>query len=398
MNNTKLMDKLFSEENEELRTQVADKVEEAKQNGSSELITDEENLQFADTGDGIVVEDQANNNEVTMMKENEDGDGYDMEAVDVTAETKSNSDGDELNEKMTTLEENVNEVADAAEDMNETKDKEMAKAVKEMSQKLFSDIEDLEKEHEDVNFEEVKEKCNKYAELAEEILNAPDVQTPVAEGKDGDHLTDSAPEVKVEVSTGIDDPEKAGLKNFSITFSGNCDPSYIAAVSKAFAEVAASPEAEPAKDPENSKNEDLETLVENANELAEAAKQMKEANDKDMAKSVKEMSQKIFSDAEELEVEGEDEMKVAEVKEQCNKYSSEAEEILGKEDEPKTEPEPAPEDTVSEETQKNFSHCLGYDFTGVSIAPRSEIKQEQKTFSATDNKDGYVNPCLVTRI
>jgi uncharacterized protein YciW len=342
------MDKLFSEENEELRTQVADKVEEAKQNGSSELITDDENLQFADTGDGIVVEDQANNNEVTMMKENEAGDGYDMEAIDVTAETKSNSDEDELNEKMTTLEENVNEVADAAEDMTETKDKEMAKAVKEMSQKLFSDIEDLEKEHEDVNFEEVKEKCNKYAEMAEEILNGPDVKTEVVEGKDGKHITDSQPEVKVEVSTGVNDAEKAGLKNFSLTFSGNCDPSYIAAVSKAFADVAASPEAEPAKDPENSKNEALETLVENANELAEAAKQMKEANDKEMAKSVKEMSQKLFSDAEELKVEGEDEMKVAEVKEQCNKYSSEADEILGKEDEPKTDPEPNPEPAPEE--------------------------------------------------
>ena len=38
----------------------AEKIEEAKKNGSSELVEGDESLQFADLGDSVIVEDQAN--------------------------------------------------------------------------------------------------------------------------------------------------------------------------------------------------------------------------------------------------------------------------------------------------------------------------------------------------
>jgi len=69
---TDLMNKIFSDSDPKLADQVADKIEEAKQNGSATLNDGTNKLNFAEVNGNVVIEDKTNG-EVTVAKEGADG-------------------------------------------------------------------------------------------------------------------------------------------------------------------------------------------------------------------------------------------------------------------------------------------------------------------------------------
>jgi len=81
---TELMNKIFSDADPKLADQVADKIEEAKKNGSATLDDGTNKLNFAEVNGDVVIEDKTNG-EVTVAKDGEGGTSH-LEAL-----TKSQS-------------------------------------------------------------------------------------------------------------------------------------------------------------------------------------------------------------------------------------------------------------------------------------------------------------------
>lgn len=401
------MSKLFSEETPvEFKQTISDKVEEARENGKAELIEGEENLQFAAVEDGIVVEDQANDNEVTLIKENPD------DPMDLQCEAVNMSDDETPAQK-----EQYEEGFKAGEQYEEGKEAEKAD---ESDKAPTSEV---------------------SPETKEESETQPSVEVAPMNGKDGDRVEDTVPEVKVEVTTGINDAEKAGLRSFSFHFIGASE-GYIAKTLKTFSDIMgdvkdtveslekseekAEAIAQPS-DEEKSFNADemkeVNEVIEQANKLAEKAEKMD--GDLEVAKEVKEMSEQCLCKLHELKDKGHD---VAQAEEQVITFSEKAAEILDKdevekpEDKPEAEkPEDKPEvktesddeskaedekaaegdkkesDEITEDQQKQFSACLTTKFDDMSVRPVIAVS-EQKTFSQKpEAKPVSINPFLTTK-
>jgi hypothetical protein len=93
---TKLMSKLLgSEASQEFKDKIFSKIDEAHENGLATFSEDGELLQFAEVDDDIIVEDQANGNELTRISENPDNENdfvlAEVEKAPATEETKAES-------------------------------------------------------------------------------------------------------------------------------------------------------------------------------------------------------------------------------------------------------------------------------------------------------------------
>lgn len=292
-------------------------------------------------------------------------------------------------------------------------------------------------------------------ETKAESETQPDVKVEKVEGKDGEAISETVPEVKVEVSTGINDAEKAGLKAYSMVFSGvNAEfaAKYAKAFSDAIAEVmvdepkteiaeqqketaealegqgerAAKLAEEPCpekkfsdEDPEEMA--EAQAVIDDAKQLQDDVDAVKESKDAEKIESCKKMSKSILSRANKLFSKGHDtsslisqvltfsdeldalqEAKPEEVK-------SEAEEVKAAEKVDAPEAAPASteeveksevEDAVKAESSKQFSACLRTSFDDCSVRPVVKPTQD-KTFSTTtetkEKPQRGNNPFLYTK-
>lgn len=366
MNQTKLMSKLFSDSTPtEFKEKIAEKIEEAKKNGSSELVEGDESLQFADLGDSVIVEDQANGNEVTRISDNpEKEDDLVMEAVDMSEAPLTEEEKEQYNEGFK-----------AGEQFEEGKQDQLEKS------EGFSD----------------------------DSKTLPDAKVELQEGADGTHITGTIPEIEVKIEQGITDAEKAGVKNYSLRLKNFSDPAMAARMASAIRKAFSSEEelakeacdgaqvdksiddalrtetksdadatdgkAEDAKAAEEEKeakdktdesmgeeahdtaeaaegkteefadkteqdkadesagedksvdDKELKEIVDKANELAQKVEELKETRDKETAEEVKDMSEKLLERAETYAAKGHD---MTEVKEKCTQFSGISNEILDK--------------------------------------------------------------------
>lgn len=78
---TELMERIFSEDSKELQNQVAEKIDEARENGTAELKDSKSDLAFAEVGNGdVAIEDKNNGGEVTIASTDKNGETK-LEAV-----------------------------------------------------------------------------------------------------------------------------------------------------------------------------------------------------------------------------------------------------------------------------------------------------------------------------
>lgn len=287
MKQTKLMTKIFSSETkEEFLDLVSQKIDEAREKGTAEIVDGDNNLQFAEVDGKVIIEDQGNENEVTAVIDPEtEGGETSLEAVEVPEE--------------------------------ETKT-------------------------------ESKKKTRKFG--TNEYPNSePDAIVKTQEGTDGDHVTNTAPDIQVTIDEGVTDDEKAGMKIYSISTKGFCGDdkiSKMAALLKALlndlegdkeviAEV--SPEIattsfaeEPETEPESSPSDEaVDALVEKANGLTEKVKELEETSDKETASEIKAMAEEILAEANKLEAEGHD---TETLKSMCDATMTYASQVLDAED------------------------------------------------------------------
>lgn len=274
---------------------------------------------------------------------------------------------------------------------------------------LSNPTEDGSVEAEKVEIDENPEATEETKEeVKEQSETQPDIKTEVVDGEDGEHIDGkSQPDVEVTVTegSGVNDPEKAGLKNFSIKFAAGTDPAYIAAVTRAFADAAEKVEnnldsqAEEMKEVATEGEKEFADTPEgdvkhNVAELAKATDKLEETNDPELAKEIKEIATKVKEEAEKLEKEGAD---MTEVKAQCATFSDAADKILeekatadayeaGKLSEEANKEEEAAEDKA--ECEKNFSACLNAEADLFSVTPAEGVKmQEDRIFSEKTSQE-----------
>lgn len=344
MKKTRLMEKLFSDStSEEFKQKVMDGFEEAKE-----------------TGDAIV-EDE---NEKLVLKSNEGGDVEITDAdgeVTIAAENPDDKENIKLTPKEVAESENIGidfESIDADGNGVITKDEWNAAG---MPEEAFAKI-DV-----DGNGVITREEFDQFTQKVESET-APDVDVERVPGVDGKHIENSVPDVEVTVETGITDKEKAGVKNFSVKFYGSHTYAQVykitKAINRAFSEcpVCATAESLQKAAEENLDNnskpsdedkhysEVSENIEHNANELAEAAKDLEENQDPVLAKEVKQLCDKLMADIAEVEAKAGGEVNYEEVKEQCKKYAEAADAVISKSEEKPAE-ETKPEEKPAEETK-----------------------------------------------
>lgn len=315
---TKLMSKLFSDSTpNQFKEDVMDKIEEAKQNGSSEYSDETSDLKMESDGEEVKITDAKNGDEVTVATENPDVEG------DVQLKAESDT--------------------------------------------------------------------------------APDVQTPVTKGIDGEHIEDSVPDVEVKVDMGITDEGKAGLKAYSIKFFGNKSFSdtlkTARAIAKAFSEcpVAATREsiersanaaldnAEPSEE-EKEFAEQVDQIAQNATELAKAADDMEETQDPALAKTVKEMSEDLEEQCNDLKNEHPDNCDFSNIIAQCKKFSDAANEIVAKTDATTEAPTESPTESATEKPTEAATEAPTEAPTEAATeAPTEEPKDDPEAKKAAEN-------------
>jgi hypothetical protein len=349
---TKLMNKLFSSETpQEFKDDVAEKVEEAKKDGKSELKTEEgDTLKFAAEGEDVIVKD---GNEETKISENpEDKDDLVMTPVDAAEEAKIEPKDEEVTvdvnpDKSFSIkfrnfsssriadvtreiskvmsegeaeekaeDKDVTEVVDQANDLvkkvDELKgsgDVEVAKEVKAEAEELIDKAEDLEGKGHDMT--ELKSECATYSRISSKIIDKYYAENPEDEewcvvGKMGDsHMTVKHKDWLTP------ERRKEGYKTFEMGKKKDCE-SYLER-NKEFSD--------------ESEDEEVKGVVSEANDLAEKAEKLKDTEDVDTAEEVKEESERLLDKAESLEGKGHD---VTELKSQCVTYSRMSSKIIQK--------------------------------------------------------------------
>lgn len=353
---TKFMERLFSDP--EFQAEVNEKIDEALDKGSAEIVNGDENLQFADAGEGEVVVEDKGNDEVTLIK-GADTDDAVLESVDI---------------------------------------------------------------------EEKKESRRSFSSETQ-----PDVAVPVVEGKDGDHVSDTVPDVEVTADAAITDPEKADSKEFSKRLD---------ALEKKFGEVMQKIE-QSVKNMEDQEEAVIETAIEGADDEMKAFSKLdnksfakiltnkankayslialtkKYSEDKELAEMASKECEECMDMADEAEDRGID---ATEIKETLTKVSSEVtpeevtEEEVAVEEKPVEEPaapvdeapvEEAPAEPVVEETQveevkeecdaaKTFSAVLNSKIGDCEVKPMANIAKD-RLFSKGSEQTKSSNPFLTTK-
>jgi hypothetical protein len=346
MKKTRLMEKLFSDStSEEFKQKVMDGFEEAKETGDAVIEDEDEKLVLKSNEDGDVEITDANG-EVTIAAENPD----DKENIKLTPKDVAESDTTGID--FESIDADGNGVI--------TKEEWTAAG---MPEDTFAQIDA------DGNGVITREEFDQFTQKSESET-APDVKVERVPGVDGEHLNGTVPNVEVTVETGITDEKKAGVKTYSIKFYGTHSYAQIfktsKAVQKAFSDCPVCMTAEALQEAaeEGLKNaeptaeekhfsEEADDLTHNANQLAQAADDLAESQDPDLAKEVKVLCEKVMSDIEALEAEdgAAENINLEEVKAQCKAYAEQAEAIISKTEGAEKPAEEKPEEKPAEETK-----------------------------------------------
>lgn len=229
----------------------------------------------------------------------------------------------------------------------------------------------------------------------------PDVVVPRAKGIDGEHIENSVPTVVVDIDPSITDEGKAGIKNFSLKFYGNISFSNIykanKAVLRAFSECpieATKGSLQKAADDAlaNTKptNEDkqfaevedkLSLIADNASEIAKAVDDMED--NPELAKSVKEMCDKLMSDINEFESDNEGIADLKEVKSQCKKFADKADEVISN-NEPTQAPTEAPTNAPTEAPTEAATEAATEEPTESPTKSAEELKKDNELTSTAE--------------
>jgi len=283
MNKTKFMSRMFSDYTpDEEKQEVIDKIEEAKVNGSSSLVDGENHLEFAALDDSSVIVEDKSNGEVTKVTENpEDEDDLLMEPVDVDDDDddeegrmessfcrgKSMSrpkrfkttrfmsrmfsddtpdyEKQEVIDKIEEAKENGSAtLIDGENNLEFTAVDDSTVLVNDNDTGEVTKVTENPEDEDDLELEKVESKSynrrssrrsRRYYSSNEYPDSLPDAEVEIPEGEDGDHIEDTVPEIEVSVDTGITDPEKAGMKTYSlrrIRLKGISDPVQAARILK----------------------------------------------------------------------------------------------------------------------------------------------------------------------
>lgn len=351
MKRTNLMIKLFSDDTpDEFKKKVSDKVQEAKETGSAELIEEGEELQFASVDDSVIIEDKVAD-EVTKVEDNpEDENDLLLEKVDieededdekdfsdslkdVEIEKVSGKDGTAISNTVPEVEITITEGVDDKEDSGTGTGRNFSIKLRNYSAKETQEIIGGLRKFADTPKEEEKDLKSTDAEITEKIE-------------------------EVEKTKGSEKPEE-----------------------------------EVEKTKVESESEEIEA---EAKELKNEVAELVETEDKESAEKIREKCDKLYSKIEDLESKGED---FSELKEKLAKYSKLSATILDKAfDDASTEETKKEEAEETEELTpiaKLLDKKEDEEFQGIKVDPNKS--SAEKVFSALPKTPlQSVNPYLTT--
>lgn len=365
MKRTNLMSKLFSDDTpDEFKKKVSDKIQEAKETGSAELIEEGEELQFASVDDSVIIEDRVAD-EVTKVEDNpEDEDDLLLEKVDIEE--------DEDDEK---------DFSDSLKDVEVEKvsgkdGTAISNTVPEVEITITEGVDDKEGSGTGTGRNFSIKLRNYSAKETQEIISGlrKFADTPKEEEEKDLKSTDAEITEKIEEIEKTEDLEKTEEE-----------------VEKT--EGSEKPEEEVEKTKVESESEEIEA---EAKELKNEVAELVETEDKESAEKIREKCDKLYSKIEDLESKGED---FSELKAKLAKYSKLSASILDKAfDDASTEETKKEEAEETEELTpiaKLLDKKEDEEFQGIKVDPNKS--SAEKVFSALPKTPlQSVNPYLTT--
>jgi len=401
--NTKLMLKLFSEStSEEFKNSIDDKITEATEKGSASLKTEEDDLQFTNVGDKVLIEDKVNK-ELTSVDNPESDEDLKLEAVDITKkESVSQPDvdvkvaeGEDGDHESGTVPEVKIEVMEGIGNAEKAGVKGKSFSIT-LSNATPSQIASTLKAFSDEGFDAVNKEDeeeldeDEAANAADEILEKANDLKAMAEEMNDEPTKEKAEEVKAECDS---------IKAYCDKYEGVIDSSELRVYCRIFSEQA----DEIIEKQSESEDEIADEVIEKANNLKDKAKELAKEPTKEKAEEVKAEcdSVKKFCDSLEGVID------TTEVKVYCRIFSEQADEILEKEEgEAKAEEtETSSEETSgegseekseekSEEEVKAEETSTEGEATEEDKAKAEAIESANKTFSTTQQLlEGSCAPC-----
>lgn len=342
---TRLMSKLGNRKTpSSFVKRFSEAVDEALENGNSEVLDDEGvTLNLAEQDGEVIVEDTSTE-ELTKLTTNPE-DPSDMSMEPIEDEDSSDDDDDE------------------DDDVVEFSKKKKSKSFSALQIKLAS---------------KNKKQTPKLRRFSETL---PDVEIPFFEGLDGKHTEDTLKDSSVEISDGVKNPEKAGVVTYSVKMKG-FNVTQAKAVSKLFSdvepeiketeegiefEVDSTKELTPIVDEikdevkeTSTPTEDtttIESLMSEVEGIKSKAEELEESGDAALAAEVKTMSEELIKKCTEMA-----EIDTESVETMCKKFAETATEVLDNSiSEEPTEDETS--DEVDEESENIFNSLLAPDDT-----------------------------------
>lgn len=356
MKRTNLMSKLFSDDTpDEFKKKVSDKIQEAKETGSAELIEEGEELQFASVEDSVIIEDKVAD-EVTKVEDNpEDENDLLLEKVDIEEDEDDEDDEKDFSDSLEDVE---------VEKVSGKDGTAISNTVPEVEITITEGVDDKERSGTGTGRNFSIKLRNYSAKETQEIISGlrKFADTPKEEEKD---LKSTDAEKTEEV--------------------------------KKIEKTEVSEKPEEVKEIEKTKVEsESEEIEAEAKELKNEVAELVETEDKESAEKIKEKCDKLYSKIEDLESKGED---FKELKEKLAKYSKLSATILDKAfDDASTEETKKEEAEETEELTpmaKLLDKKEDEEFQGIKVDPNES--SAEKVFSSLPKTPlQSVNPYLTT--
>lgn len=337
--------KLFSSNSRSYQEKIFSVLDECHENGTAEYNEDGDQLMFTEAENGdVIVEDQANGNEVTRISSNpEDEDDFVVTAEDVDGSVEDpEGEGREFCGDRTYSEDALPSIEITRLPGKDGEDMSPEEALPEISIDINTGIESDEKSGTNVYSLKFKNYSEKAARRFAKIFS--EVVSPL------DDIVKSAnidEDVKVEVN---DEGEvkvmsvHVGTKKFSDPTEDPTEEPTEAPTEEPTQE----PTEEPTEAPtEGDPKAEADSLVDRANDLVEM---VGDGVTKENAAQVKDAAEEILVAAEKLESKG---CNMRMLKLMCNKFSEEAASVMDETEEPTEEPTEAP--TEDPEMSRTFS-------------------------------------------
>lgn len=403
MNTTKLMDRLFSEQEPDFSQKVQEGIEAARKDGKASM--PDEHLEFSADAEGKVEIMDSANNELTIatpnpedptdeqlvvgeIKTESDEEKAKREAEEAAAKAaeeeaakKAAEEAEKAAKKAETEQQiatNLEEIKKEVSDMAESKDKTLAESVKSKVQKMSEDLEKIDAEA-GIEKDKIQDELKSFSDQADAIIaEADEAAKKAAE----DALAKEPIAVEAEI----------GEKKFSIAFPKGISAAYVASFMKAFSEKveeikseeeAAKKEAEEAEKKMAEQAKPEVVIANNLDELGKAVESLKESGDKDLAAKVEEKVAEVKKDIEEAKKDGIDVEKAeSQLKQFSDDLEAEKAKIAAADEEAAkkaAEEEAARKEAEEAEKAKSFSQIDQY----LGMGPKEPVKKD-KTFSAKE--------------